>query len=98
MAKKKPLQILPLGDRVLLKVSEVQQKLTEGGLHIPDNVQETKTEGEVIAVGPDVEMVKVGQTALFGKYAGTQINQTESKEYSLKLMREDELLAILVGG
>lgn len=96
MAKKKPLKIIPLGDRVLLKVSEIQEKLTEGGIHIPDNVQETKTEGEIIAVGDDVCFVKVGQTALFGKYAGTQIN-SESKEYSLKLMREDELLAVLEG-
>jgi chaperonin GroES len=63
----------PFGDRVLVKVKEVENK-TEGGIILPDNASKDKpTEGEVIEVGGNPKNIEVGDTVIFGKYAGTEI-------------------------
>ena len=71
----------PLGDRVLVKRVEEEQK-TKGGIIIPDTAKEKPQEGEVIAVGPDARDdsgkiqpldVKKGDRILFGKWSGTEV-------------------------
>ncbi len=94
------MKIKPLGDRVLIKPLEADQK-TKGGIIIPDNAKEKPQEGEVIAVGSgktddsgkriDME-VKKGDKILYGKYSGTEIT-FEGKEYII--MRESDILAIM---
>lgn len=87
----------PLGDRVLVKRLEGEEK-TAGGIIIPDAAKEKAQTGSVIAVGPgrkdsDGKVcsldVKVGDMIYFGKYAGTEA----SAEYLI--IREDEILGVV---
>lgn len=67
------MKIIPLGERVLLKAKEAEKK-TASGLFIPQTAQEKTQFAEVVAIGDDENIkVKVGQTVLHDKYAGTQI-------------------------
>ncbi|RLD35799.1 MAG: co-chaperone GroES, partial [Bacteroidetes bacterium] len=76
-------KIKPLADRVLVESQPAEEK-TASGIIIPDTAQEKPQKGTVIAVGPglgDVKMeVKVGDTVLYGKYAGTEIS-VDDKDY-----------------
>jgi chaperonin GroES len=94
------MNLKPLNDRVLVKRLEMEEK-TAGGIYIPDSAKEKPSKGEVVAAGPGklddngerVAMtVKVGDTVLFAKYAGSEI--TIDGEECL-VMREDDLLAIV---
>ena len=93
MAKK--LNITPLHDRVIVKPAAAEEK-TAGGIIIPDTAKEKPQKGTVVAVGngtKDHQMtVKVGDTVLYGKYAGTEL-KLEGKDYLI--MREDDILAII---
>ena len=63
----------PFGDRVLVKVKEVENK-TEGGIILPDNASKDKpTEGEVIAIGGNPKGLEVGDIVMFSKYSGTEV-------------------------
>lgn len=85
----------PINDRVVIKPFSAEEKTT-GGIIIPDTAKEKPQKGEVIAVGPgkdDIKMtVKKGDIVLYGKYAGQEINY-ESEDYLI--MREDDILVIL---
>lgn len=87
--------IKPIADRVLVEPSPVETK-TAGGIIIPDTAKEKPQKGKVIAVGngkPDEPMtVKSGDTVLYGKYSGTEI-QVEGKDYLI--MRESDIYAII---
>lgn len=88
-------KIKPLADRVLIEPTEAEAK-TSGGIFIPDSAQEKPQKGKVVAVGTgtkDVEMeVKVGDTVLYGKYSGTEIN-VNNQDYLI--MRQSDIIAIL---
>ena len=59
----------PLGDRVLVKIKE-PETTTASGIIIPDNASKEKpNQAEVIAIGPDVEHVSVGDSVMFAKFA-----------------------------
>lgn len=92
---KSSVSVKPLADRVLVEPAPAETK-TAGGLIIPDTAKEKPMKGKVIAVGngkPDEPMtVKVGDTVLYGKYAGTEI-QIDGKE--LLIMRESDIYAII---
>jgi chaperonin GroES len=66
--------VKPLGDRVLIKMKEVETK-TASGLYIPQTAQEKTTTGTIVAVGDDKDVitVKVGQEVMYDKYAGTSV-------------------------
>jgi chaperonin GroES len=87
--------VKPLADRVLVEPAPAETK-TAGGLIIPDTAKEKPMKGKVIAVGngkPDEPMtVKVGDTVLYGKYAGTEL-QIDGKE--MLIMRESDIYAII---
>ena len=96
------MSIKPLHDRVLIKRLDAEEEV-RGGIVIPDTAKEKPQEGEVVAVGEGkvlesgekVKMsVKEGDRILFGKYSGTEV-KLEDEEYLI--MREDEILGILVG-
>lgn len=86
----------PLADRVLIEPKEAETK-TVGGLYIPDNAKEKPQEGKVVAVGPgkkDEPMdLKVGDSVLYGKYAGTEVSSPDGKSYMI--MRQSDVLAII---
>ncbi|MBL8771663.1 MAG: co-chaperone GroES [Phenylobacterium sp.] len=90
----------PLGDRVLVKRVEEEEK-TKGGIIIPDTAKEKPQEGEVIAVGPgnrdeDGDYialdVKVGDRILFGKWSGTEVKLDGQ---DLLIMKESDILGVL---
>jgi len=89
------LKIQPLADRVLVTPQEAETK-TASGIYIPDSAKEKPQQGKVVAVGSgkkDHKMtVKVGDTVLYGKYAGTEL-KLEGNDYLI--MREDDILAIV---
>ena len=93
-------KIKPLGDRVLIKRLEAEEK-TAGGIVLPDAAKEKPKKGKVVAVGEGKQLdsgekvacqVKKGDVVLFGSFAGTEVT-VEGEEYLL--MSEDEILAIV---
>ncbi len=82
----------PLGDRVLVKRAESEQK-TQSGIFIPTTAQEKTTRGEIVAIGDD-EMIKVkpGDKVLFDKYAGTEIKVDGD---DMVIMRIDDIQATI---
>jgi chaperonin GroES len=89
------LNIKPLADRVVLEPSAAEEK-TIGGIIIPDTAKEKPQRGVVLAVGAgkkDEPMtVKVNDTVLYGKYAGTEIT-IDGKNYLI--MKESDILAVI---
>ena len=87
--------VRPLSDRVLVKPNPAEEK-TAGGLFIPDTAKEKPLMGKVIAAGPgttEVAMeVKVGDTVMYGKYAGTEINY-EGESYLV--MKQADIFAVI---
>lgn len=87
--------IKPLADRVLIEPAAAEEK-TIGGIIIPDTAKEKPLQGKVVATGngtKDEEMVvKEGETVLYGKYAGTEL-EYDGKKYLV--MRQSDILAIL---
>ena len=90
----------PLGDRVLVKRVEEEEK-TRGGIIIPDTAKEKPQEGEVIAVGPGARDdagkvqpldVKAGDRILFGKWSGTEV-KLDGEE--LLIMKESDIMGIV---
>jgi chaperonin GroES len=89
------MSVKPLGNRVLVEPAAAEQK-TVSGIIIPDSAQEKPQKGTVVAAGKgkkDEEMeVKVGDTVLYGKYAGTELT-IEGKNYLI--MTQNDILAVL---
>jgi chaperonin GroES len=90
----------PLGDRVLVRRVEEEEK-TKGGIIIPDTAKEKPQEGEVIAVGPGARDdsgkiqpldVKTGDRILFGKWSGTEVKLDGE---DLLIMKESDILGVL---
>jgi len=95
------MEIKPLGDRVVIKPLEAENK-TKGGIVLPDTAKEKPQEGKVVAVGKgkildsgavQAPEVKVGDKVLYGKYSGNEITTKEGEE--LLIMREEDILAIV---
>ena len=95
MAKQSNVKITPLHDRVVVQAAAAEEK-TAGGIIIPDTAKEKPQRGIVVAAGPGKKdepvTVKTGDTVLYGKYSGTEI-QIEGKDYLI--MRESDILAIV---
>ena len=89
------LNIKPIADRVVVGPALAELK-TAGGIIIPDTAKEKPQKGIIVAVGKgkkDEPMtVKVGDSVLYGKYAGTEIT-IDGKEYLI--MKESDIYAII---
>ena len=89
------LNIQPLADRVFIEPAAAEET-TASGIIIPDAAKEKPQRGVVVAVGPgkpdEPTTVKVGDTVLYGKYSGTDL-QFEGKD--CMIMREADVLAII---
>ena len=89
------INIKPLADRVLIEPTAAETT-TASGIIIPDSAKEKPQKGIVIAVGKGTKeeptTVKVGDTVLYGKYAGTELN-VEGEDYLI--MRESDIFAII---
>ena len=95
------MDIKPLGDRVVIKPLEAENK-SKGGILLPDTAKEKPQEGKVVAVGKGKTLeggsvqaleVKVGDKVLYGKYSGNEITTKDGEE--LLIMREEDVLAII---
>jgi chaperonin GroES len=98
--RKNSMKVRPLGDRVLVKPLEVEEK-KKGGIIIPDTAKEKPQEGKVIAVGKGKITeegktlpldVKVGDKILFGKYSGNEI-KIDDEDYLI--VKEEDILGII---
>ena len=88
----------PLGERVVVKPSEVEET-TKGGIYLPDTAKEKPQEGEVVAVGPGrvgedgsripMELAK-GDRVIYSKFAGTEYKDGDDE---LLILRESDILA-----
>ena len=89
------LTIKPLADRVLVEPAAAETK-TSSGIIIPDTAKEKPQRGTVVAVGPGTTenpvKLSVGDTVLYGKYAGTELSH-EGSDYLI--MKEADILAIV---
>ena len=93
------MQLLPLGDRVVLKQLEAEET-TKSGIVLPGQNKEKPQQAEVIAVGPGgvvdgnkVEMyVKPGDKVLTSKYSGTEV-KVDGNEYTI--LRQEDILAVV---
>jgi chaperonin GroES len=94
------MKLRPLQDRILVKRVEEETK-TAGGLFIPETAKEKPQRGKVVACGNGKKTeegkvlpldVKVGDTVLFGKYAGTEV-KVDNEDFIM--MREDDILAVV---
>ena len=93
-------KIRPLDDRLVVQVLDAEET-TDGGIILPDAAREKPSRGKITAVGngPITKSgerakmtVKKGDTVIFGKYAGSDV-EVDGKEY--KILRENEILARL---
>lgn len=96
------MSVKPLEDRVLIKPLDPETK-TASGIFLPESAKERPMQGKVIAVGPGrlidsgervKPTVKKGDTVVFSKYAGTEV---EIKNVQHLIMRESELLGLIEG-
>jgi chaperonin GroES len=94
------MKVKPLGDRILIKIQESENK-TAGGIIIPQTAQEKTQNGVVVAAGPGSKNdkgvlepvpVEVGQKVMFDKYAGAQI-KIDGVDHLI--IRSNDLLAVL---
>jgi chaperonin GroES len=95
------MKIKPLGDRIVIKRFEAQEK-TAGGIVLPDSAKDKPQKGKVLAVGPGKLVkdgtrrplqVKVGDTVLFTNWAGDEFKELRGE--NVLLMREEDVLAVL---
>ena len=95
------MDIKPLGDRIVIKQLEAEEK-TKGGIVLPDTAKEKPQEGKVVAIGKgkvlesgqvQVLEVKVGDRILYAKYSGTEISTKDGEDYLI--IREDDVLAVV---
>lgn len=89
------MNVKPLSDRVLIQPAPAEE-VTVSGIIIPDSAKEKPLKGTVVAAGPgtkDEDMqLKAGDTVLYGKYAGTEVEIDGEK---MLIMRQSDVLAIL---
>ncbi|MDD5109173.1 MAG: co-chaperone GroES [Candidatus Omnitrophica bacterium] len=95
------MEIKPLGDRIVVKPLEAENK-SKGGILLPDTAKEKPQEAKVIAVGRGKILengsihapeVKAGDKVLYGKYSGNEITTKDGEE--LLILREEDILAII---
>lgn len=100
MAVEMAVKVTPLADRILVK-PKAKEEVTKSGIVLPDTAKEKPQEGTVVAVGPGRVLedgkrvpleVKVGDTVLYAKYAGTEV-KLEGEEYLI--LKESDVLALL---
>mgnify|MGYP001473407622 FL=1 len=96
------MKLRPLHDRVIVKRME-EERMSAGGIVIPDSATEKPIRGEVLAVGNGKILengdkraldISVGDKVLFGKYSGTEV-KVDGEE--LLVMREEDIMAVIEG-
>ena len=95
------MNIRTLYDRVVVRRKE-EEETSAGGIVLPGSAKEKPNQGEIVAVGDGKVMdngeqralsVKVGDTVVFGQYAGSNTIEVDVEE--LILMSESEIFAVV---
>ncbi|MGC9529283.1 MAG: co-chaperone GroES [Candidatus Bipolaricaulaceae bacterium] len=88
------MKVKPLGNRVLVRKIEEEERRTPGGIVLPESVKDEKAvRGEVVALGTaDKFDVNEGDKVLISAYAGTEIRMGEERYL---LVKSNDVLAIL---
>ena len=87
-------KIQPINNNLLIKLDEVKEDKTSGGIIIPDTAKERSQEGEVIALPPDSDIgVSVGDRVMYKSFSGTEIT-FEGEKYLI--VPSDDILAKFV--
>lgn len=92
------MKLKPLGDRVVIKLVEAEEK-TKSGIVLPSSAKEQPQMAEVIAIGPDIlndekkkDQIKVNDKVIFSKYAGTEV-KIDGEEYTI--LKLNDILAVV---
>ncbi|MBN2186811.1 MAG: co-chaperone GroES [Dehalococcoidia bacterium] len=89
------MQIKPFEDRVLVEPEEVEETKSKGGIILPDTAKEKPRRGKVVEVGTDEELaekIKVGDTVVYAKFTGDEI-ELEDKKYLI--ISKSDILAVI---
>lgn len=92
------MKLKPLGDRVIIKKIEAEEK-TKSGIVLPSSAKEEPNMAEVMAIGEGIlndekkkDQVKVGDTVIFSQYAGTEV-KVDGEEYTI--LKLNDILAVV---
>lgn len=92
------MNLRPLGDRLVIKKVEVEEK-TKSGIVLPSSAKEQPQMAEVLAIGADIlndekkkDQIKVGDKVIFSKYAGTEV-KVDGEE--LTILKLSDILAVV---
>lgn len=92
------MNLKPLGDRVVIKLVEVEEK-TKSGIVLPSSAKEQPQMAEIVAIGADIlndekkkDQIKVNDKVIFSKYAGTEVKMDGTEYTILKL---SDILAVV---
>ena len=94
------MELVPLGDRVLVEILEAEE-VTKGGIVLPDTAKEKPQQAKIIAIGKGKISeegkvlpleVKKGDVVLFGKYSGTELKVDDR---NLLMLKEEDILGIV---
>ena len=95
------MKIRPLYDRVVVR-RKAEEETSAGGILLPGSAQETPNQGEIVAVGEGKVLdsgevralaVKVGDSVVFGQYAGSNTIEVDGEE--LIIMSESEIFGVV---
>jgi len=89
------MQIKPFEDRVLVEPEEVAESKSKAGIILPDTAKEKPRRGKVVEVGTDEELaekIKVGDTVVYAKFSGDEI-ELEEKKYLI--ISRGDILAVI---
>lgn len=85
------MNLQPLADRLVIE-QVAAEEVSASGIILPDSAKEKPSEGKVLAVGKDVQEIKVGDKVLYGKYGPTEI-KVDGKE--VLIAKEEDVLAVI---
>ncbi|MDQ5943296.1 MAG: chaperonin GroES [Patescibacteria group bacterium] len=88
------MSLQPLADRIVLEQIESEEK-TSSGIILPDSAKEKPEQAKVIAIGPDVKGIKVGEVVLYTKYGPNEV-KVDGNEYLI--VKEEDVMAIIKKG
>lgn len=104
MAKETKKNVMPLGDRVLVKREEKEVEKSAGGIIIPDTAQKEKSKiGTVVAVGPGrtsdeglliPTSIKPGSKVIFNAGWDNEVDMGE-KDEEYFIVKESDILAVI---
>jgi chaperonin GroES len=87
--------IRPIKDRVLVR-QDPAKEMTNGGLYLPDATRELNVDvGTVLAAGPDVKSVTVGDRVMFTRRPASHLGEVSEEWQDLLMLRDEDMNGVL---